>query len=173
MRNAAFLAVGLLLVLLQGNLYRVIGLLGVHGWTPSLILPLIIFLAVYEPSMARGALLAFTFGYVLDLSAAAPIGLLTFVSVGTYWLARAAGVRLSAQTIPTQIALTFGFSLVQSLVILVLLVIFGADPQRPVEILTVVAPHALSTAVVSPVVFKIAQRLHQSTVFVSTEGSRG
>jgi rod shape-determining protein MreD len=162
MRNAAFLAFGLVLLLLQANAHRLVGPLGLHGWTPSLVLPLVIFIGVHEPSMARGALLAFVLGHALDLFASAPLGLFTFVYVALWWLARVAGVRLASQTIPTQIALSFGFCLAQSIILLVLLVVFGADPLRPVELAAVVVPHATATAMVAPVVFAVADRLHQT-----------
>ena len=90
MRAAALLSVGILLVLLQSNLYLVLGPLGLHGATPSLVLPVIIFLGVHEPSMARGAVLAFALGHALDLMASAPMWLFTFVSVAVWWLARVA-----------------------------------------------------------------------------------
>src|SRR5258706_16328320 len=120
MRNAAFLAVALLLLLVQANMHRFVGFVGLHGWTPSLLLPLAIFLGVHEPSMARGASLSFVLGHALDLFASAPIGLFRFVYVASWWLARIAGVRLTTQTLPTQMALAFGFALIQSLIILVL-----------------------------------------------------
>jgi rod shape-determining protein MreD len=162
MRNAAFLAFALALILLQANLHRVVGVAGLHGWTPSAVLPLVIYLGVHEPSMTRGAVLAFVIGHAMDLFASAPIGLFTFVYVALWWLARVAGVRLTAQTVPTQMALAFGFSLVQSLVVLVLLVVFGADPQRPVELATIVMPHSTATALIAPLVFRIAERLQQT-----------
>jgi len=162
MKNAAFLAFALLLILVQANVHRVIDPLGLHGWTPSMILPLVIFLGVHEPSMARGALLAFVIGHALDLFASAPIGLFPFVCVASWWLARVAGVRLASQTVPTQMGLSFGFSLVQSLIILVLLVVFGADPLRPIELSTVVVPHATATALVAPIIFRVAERLQQT-----------
>jgi rod shape-determining protein MreD len=162
MRNASFLAVALVLILLQANVHRVIGPLHLHGWTPSAVLPLVIFLGVHEPSMARGALLACAIGHALDLFGSAPVGLFTFVYVGLWWLARIVGVRLTAQTVPTQMALTFGFALVESLIVLVLLVVFGSDPQRPVELATIVVPHSTATALIAPIVFRVAERLSQS-----------
>jgi hypothetical protein len=173
MRNAAFIAVGLLLLLVQGNLSRVLAPFGLHGWTPSLLLPLVAFLGVHEPSMARGSLLSFVLGHGFGLIAAAPAWLFTFTYVALWWLGRVAGVRLAAQTIPTQMGLAFGFSLVESLIVLIVLVIFGADPQRPVEIATVVLPHAVATALVAPPIFRIAERLHQSTAVVPRVAESG
>jgi hypothetical protein len=163
MRNAAFLAVGILAILLQAQAYRVLGPLGLHGATPNLVLPLVIFLGVHETSMPRGASLAFGLGYLLDLFASAPMFLFTFISVAIWWLSRVAGVRLTAQTVLTRMSLALAFSIVESSVILILLAIFGNDTRRPLEIGTVVLPQALSTALFSPLVFHVAQRLHQSS----------
>jgi rod shape-determining protein MreD len=161
MRSAAFLAVGILLIIAQGNLYPLLGYFGLHGATPSFVLPLVIFLGVHETSMARGALLSFTLGYATDLLAAAPIGLFSLMAVATWGLGRIAGVRLTAQTWWTKAALAFGFSLVESVLVLVLLAIFGSDPQRPLEIASVALPHATSTAICSLLIFPLAQRIHQ------------
>lgn len=167
MRNLAFIAIGVLLLLVQGNLYRALGALGWHGVTPDLVLPLVVFIGVHEASMARGALQAFCLGYALDICASAPVGLFAFVSVAIWWLARVVGVRLTAQTVVTQMALALGFAVAEAVIVLVLLVIFGADPQRPKELSTIVLPRALSTALLSPLVFRLAQRLHQSTSLVA------
>jgi rod shape-determining protein MreD len=161
MRSAAFLAVGVLLLIAQGNLYPVLGYFGLHGATPSFVLPLVIFLGVHETSMARGSLLAFALGYATDLLASAPIGLFSLMAVATWWLGRVAGVRLAAQAWWTKAALAFGFSLIESVLVLVLLAIFGSDPQRPLEIASVALPHATSTALCSLLIFPLAQRIHQ------------
>jgi rod shape-determining protein MreD len=167
MRNLGFFAVAALLILVQSNLFRLIVPLGtllgysLHGATPSLALPLVIFLGVHEASMPRGAALAFAIGYAQDLLAAAPIGLFTFVYVLIWWLSRVAGVRLTAQTVLTRMSLAFVFALVQSAVVLVLLAVFGSDNRRPLELTTIVLPHAISTALCAPLLFRLAQRLRQ------------
>lgn len=170
MRGAAFLGVVVLLVLVQSNLYRLIGPLGdligarwTHGLTPSLVLPLVVFLGVHEPSMPRGALLAFGAGYAQDTLAAAPIGLFSFIYVAIWWLARVAGVRLTAQTTLTRLSLALVFAFVQSAMVLILLAVFGSDTKRPIEIARVVIPHALSTAACAPLLFRLAQRLSSAT----------
>jgi rod shape-determining protein MreD len=173
MRNAAFLAVGIVLILIQAQFYRLLGPIGLHGATPSLVLPLIVFLGVHEPSMPRGALLAFALGYALDVLGSAPMFLFTFVSVAIWWLSRIAGVRLTAQTVLTRMSLALGFSIVQSAIVLILLAVFGHDTRRPLEIATVVFPQAASTSILAPLVFQLAQRLHQSSapVHASAEGA--
>jgi rod shape-determining protein MreD len=169
-RNTAFLAMGIGLLILQSNLFRLIGKIHVPGITPSLLLPLIVFMGVHEYSIARGAALAFLLGYLLDLFAAAPVGLFTFITVATFVVARAAGVRLSAQTLLTKIALAFVFGLLEGILIVVLTAIFGGDAARPRALAPLVAPHAVSTAVFAPFVFALAERVHQLTITVPRPG---
>ena len=170
MRSLSYLGVAVLLILVQSNLYRVLGPIGdligerlVHGVTPSLALPMVIFLGVYELSAPRGAVLAFGIGYAQDILSGAPIGLFTFISVAVWWLARVAGVRLTAQTALPRMSLALAFSLVEGAIVLILLAIFGEDTRRPVEVASVVLPRSLATALCAPLVFRIAQRLRQVT----------
>ena len=166
MRNTLFLSVGLLLLVVQGNLYRILGHIPVAGIMPNLVLPLIVFMGVHEYSIVRGASLACGLGYALDLFSGAPVGLFTFITVSIFCLARLAGVRLAAQTILTQLALAFGFALFESITVLMLVAIFGRDPHSPRAQLSLVLPHAISTAIVSPLIFRLAERLHQATITV-------
>ncbi len=173
MRNVAFIAVGFFLLLIQANVYRLVGAFGWHGITPSLVLPLIIFLGVHESSMLRGAGLTFVIGYLLDIMASSPPGLFTFVSVAIWLVSRIAGVRLTTQTLLTRMSLAFAFAVVEAFIVLTLLAIFGSDTRRPLEMLSVILPRAASTAVCAPFVFSIAQRLHQSaTPAQAAEGTR-
>jgi rod shape-determining protein MreD len=172
-RNALFLSTGLLLLVIQGNLHRVLGHIPLAGIMPNLILPLIVFMGVHEYSVVRGATLAFALGYALDMFAGAPVGLFTFITVAIFVLSRAAGVRLAAQTVLTQLALAFGFALFESVTVLMLVAIFGRDPHSPRALVSLVLPHAAATAVFSPLVFRIAERLHQATITVPRpEGGR-
>jgi rod shape-determining protein MreD len=173
MRNSAFLAVGIGLLVIQSNLFRVIGKLNVPGATPSLLLPLVVFMGVYEYSIARGAALSFLLGYLLDLFVGAPVGLFTFITVATFVVARAAGVRLAAQTLLTKIALAFVFGLVEGVLIVILTAIFGGDAARPRALALLVAPHAVSTAAIAPLVFRLAERVHQATINVPRPGEGG
>lgn len=173
MRNTAFLAIGVALLIIQSNLFRLIGQLSIPGATPNLLLPLIVFMGVHEYSMARGAALAFTLGYLLDVFAAAPNGLFTFITVATFVVSRAAGVRLAAQTLLTKIALAFVFALVQGVLIVILTAIFGADPARPRALALLVAPHAVATALFAPFIFSLAERVHAATITVPRPGEGG
>ncbi len=164
MRNTAFLALGFALLVIQANLFRIVDLFHVSGITPSLLLPLIIFMGVHEYSIARGAALSFVLGYLLDLFAGAPVGLFTFMSVATFLIARVAGVRLAAQTLLTKIALAFAFALLEGVLLVVLTAIFGGDPQRPRSLALIVPQHAVATALVAPLVFRLAERVHLATI---------
>ena len=57
----------------------------------------------------------------------------------------------------------FVFALVETGLVLILLAVFGSDTRRPVEIAQVMLPHAVSTALVAPWVFRLAQRLQPAT----------
>ncbi len=186
MRNTAFFLAGLVLVFLQSNLFRVMNLVTraisatlialhlsshpvtISGLTPSLVLPLILFMGVHEYSLARGAAVAFVLGYLTDLIGMSPIGLHTFTYVALFTLARAAGVRLAAQTKMLQMVLAATFALVHSIMLLVLLAIFGRDAWVPRTIYPMALPHVLATGLVAPIVFALAQRVHAAT----TSGSR-
>ena len=165
MRNASFLAVGLGLLLLQSNLFRLLGWLHVPGLVPSLVLPLILFMGVHEYSLARGGAVAFALGYVTDLIGIAPIGLYTFTYVALFLLARAAGVRLAAQTVMMQIVLALAFTLVHCVMVLVLVAIFGKehDPYVARALYPLALPHVLATGAVAPFIFRVAERLHTAT----------
>jgi rod shape-determining protein MreD len=163
-RNTAFFAAGLALLLIQANLFRVLAWVHVAGLVPSLVLPLILFMGVHEYSLARGASVAFVLGYSTDLIGIAPVGLYTFTYVAIFLLARAAGVRLAAQTMMMQVVLALAFTLVHSVMILMLLAIFGRDAYVPRALYPLTLWHVLATGAVAPLMFRLAQRLHSATV---------
>ncbi len=183
MRFTAFFGAGLALLLLQSNLFRAIVvaervlsavLMGIHltdhevnvpGFVPQLVLPLVVYMGVHEYSLARGASVAFVLGYFTDLVGIAPVGLYTFTYVATFVLARAAGVRFAAQTRWMQVVLGLVFSLVHSIMVLILVAIFWKDRDgwMPRMIAPMALPHVIATSMTAPLVFRLAQRLHQAT----------
>ena len=130
------------------------------GLVPSLVLPLILFMGVHEYSTVRGASVSFVLGYATDLVGIAPVGLYTFTYVAIFLLARAVGVRLAAQTMMMQVGLALAFTLVHSVMILMLLAIFGRDAYVPRALYPMTIPHVLATGAVAPLVFRLAQRIH-------------
>lgn len=177
MRNTAFFVLGLLLLLLQENFFRLLdgGTALLHllhipgaplqtpGLTPSLILPLLIFLGVREYSLLAGAALSFVFGYTSDVLGVVPVGLYTFAMVGVFLLARALGLRLATQTKLPQMLVTAGFCLVKSGVVLVCLGIFGKDGWVARSVYPYAIPHMFATALFSPLVFTLAERVYALT----------
>lgn len=162
MRNSAFLAFGIGLLILQSNLHWIIDRIR-SGVTPNLLLPLVLFMGVHEYSIARGAALSFTLGYLLDVFASAPTGLFTSISVATFFVARLAGVRLAAQTLLTKVALAFVFALFQGILVVVLTAILGNDPARARSLASIVPPDAIASALFAPFVFRVAERIHIAT----------
>jgi rod shape-determining protein MreD len=130
---------------------------------PALVLPVILFMGVHEYSLARGAAVAFVLGYATDVLGIAPVGLYTFTYVATFVLARAAGVRLAAQTVWMQVLLAGAFTVLQSIMVLVLLAIFGRDAWVPRSLYALTLPHAIATAAVAPIVFRVAHAVHVAT----------
>jgi len=130
---------------------------------PSLVLPLILFMGVHEYSLARGAAVSFVLGYATDVLGIAPVGLYTFTYVASFMVARAAGVRLAAQTVWMQVLLALAFALLQSTMVLVLLAIFGRDAWVPRSLYPLALPHAIGTAAVAPLIFRISQAVHTAT----------
>lgn len=173
MRNTAFFLAGMALIFLQGNLFRVLSWIHVPGLSPSLVLPLILFMGVHEYSLWRGAGVALVLGYATDLIGIAPVGLYTFTYVATFVLARGAGVRLAAQTTLMQVALALAAALVHSVMVLGLVAVFGRDAYVPRAIYPMALPHALATAAVAPLVFRLARRLHASTLGSHADPARG
>ena len=160
MKNAGFFVAGFGLLFVQANLYRLLDLIGRPELIPSLVLPLILFMGVHEYSVLRGATVSFVLGYATDLIGIAPIGLYTFTYVALFLLARAAGVRLAAQPRTMQVGLALAFSTVHSVMLLVLIAIFGRDPYVPRALYPLAIPHILATGAVAPLVFALAQKLH-------------
>ncbi len=231
MRNVAFLALGLGLLVLQANVYRALD--GVPVWLavvvwlaavlaeatrglrqqrggrpgaiaafradlilpatvvlgysllvafghgksgrpiPALVLPVILFMGVHEYSLARGAAVSFLLGATTDVVGIAPVGLYTFTYVATFVLARAAGVRLAAQTTWMQVILAGAFTLLQSTMVLVLLAIFGRDAWVPRSLYPLALPHAIATASVAPIVFRLSEAIHVATGGGAAHGRRG
>jgi rod shape-determining protein MreD len=177
-RHTAFFGLGFVLLLMQQNFFRFLGLLGalctaMHiprtlvdtpGLVPSFAVPLILFMGVHEFALVRGAALAFLLGYFTDLIGIAPVGLYTFTYVGLFVLTRAAGLRFAAQTRWMQLLLGCGCALIQSIVVLGLIAIFGGDAWIPRAVYKMALPHTLATGLITPFIFKVAERVHVYTL---------
>ncbi|MGZ3448186.1 MAG: rod shape-determining protein MreD [Polyangiales bacterium] len=159
MRYTAFLLLGLLLIVFQGESYHFLGPIAAKGFRPSLLIPLLVFLGVTETNLALGACVAFLLGYVLDVVGGAPIGLYTFSSVAVLALSRIAGVRIVTQTGIARALLAGAFDALSAVIVLVLLAIFGKSPWVPRSLARTILPHAIATIVFAPLVFRAATRV--------------
>jgi rod shape-determining protein MreD len=187
MRNTAFFIAGVVLMIVQSNLFRPLtALLHFIGWAlhskqdivvaglaPSLVLPLIFFMGVHEYSLVRGAAVAFALGYLSDLIGIAPIGLYTSTYVAIFVLSRAAGLRLAAQTMLMQVGLALAFTLIHSIMLLMLIAIFGRDAYVPRALYPMTLPHVVTTGLVAPFVFRLADRIHAATMSGTPIAARG
>lgn len=166
LETQSFRAIRLLLAMVAGLLHLVSlhpGPLEVPGLVPSLVLPLILFMGVHEYHLSLGAGVVFALGYMTDILGIAPVGLHAFTFVAIFILARSAGVRLAAQTRWMQGLLSAAFALVHSVMVLVLLAIFGNEAWVPRAVYPLTLPHVIATGLVAPFVFMLAQRLHAAT----------
>lgn len=96
-------------------------LVPMHRYAPNLLLPIAIFLGVApEVPVARGALVCFALGYLLDSFSGSLMGLQTLALVASFLVARGAGLRLFPQGAAFQILLTLVMALATGLATLAL-----------------------------------------------------
>lgn len=155
MRNAAFVLLGFLVLVLQSAISTRISL---DVWSPNLLLPIVLYLGVsHDVHIVRGASLSFVLGYLLDSFSGSPMGLSTFVMVATFLVARGAGLNLLMRGQLFQIVLTFAFGVLAGGAVLALRAIFEPPAPFPITgvigtVLTVGAGAAI-TGVLAPVMF--------------------
>jgi rod shape-determining protein MreD len=161
MRNAAFIALGFVLLVLQAATGTMIPL---DEWAPNLMLPIVLYLGVsHDVHVVRGAALSFVLGYLLDSFCGSPIGLSTFVMVASFLVARGSGLNLFMRGPAFQIALTFVFGVLAGVSILALRAIFEPPAPFPIaivwETIYALAAGSIVTAIVAPGIFVIVRRL--------------
>jgi rod shape-determining protein MreD len=71
-----------------------------------------------------------------------------------------------------QAVLVLAFTLVHSVMVLMLLAIFGRDAWVPRALWPLIFPHVLATGAVAPLIFRLAQRIHSATT-AKTHGEAG
>lgn len=156
MINALMLTLSFGLLVAQGMLQH---LLGSQWLYPSLVLPLVLYMAVGEFSLARGASLSFVIGYLNDAFSGLPMGLFTFSMVAVFLLARVAGLKLFLHGVVFQVLLTFVASVVVGMLMLGLHVVFERNHLAIGPAMALVGSQGLATALLSPLVFALVRRL--------------
>lgn len=173
MRNLAFILLGFVTLIAQTGLS--VGL-PLHPFEPNLLLPIAIYLGVsHDIGVVRGASISFVLGYFLDSFSGSPMGLQTLVMVATFLVARGAGLRLFLRGPLFQVGLTLVMGLGGGGTMLALRAIFGPPPPFPSDDLALtirglVAP-ALSTALMSPLVFAAVRRMEALFVKQREDGA--
>jgi rod shape-determining protein MreD len=149
-------ALALLLAALQAALLRWFG-----GGVVSIALPLavVVYLGLHAGNV-DGAVGAAAVGYVLDLMAGGPKGLMTFLAVGLFLVARLAGAALAVQGKSGFAVLTAIGAFLHGAAALLLLRAVSPDESAPGwRLLGRVAVEALLTGLASPVVLLAMRRL--------------
>lgn len=160
MINVLTLAVGVLLLLLQGAIARHVP---TEYVAPSLVLPMVLYMAVGEFSLERGVSLAFVLGYLTDAFLGSALGLWTFTLVTIFLLARVAGLKLFLHGVLFQVLLTFVGSLTVGVIMTGLLLVFDRRPLAVLAAMGVVACQSLATAACAPAVFGLLARVPMAT----------
>jgi rod shape-determining protein MreD len=160
--NALLLALGVALLAVQNLIAKVSDAVGAGEWAyPSLVLPVVLFLAVGDVSLGRGSLLAFVLGYFVDTFAGLPLGLHTFVMQVVFLLARVAGLKLFLHGKLFQLALTFVAGVAGGALTVALHVVFERAQGRLAigHAMLVVTAQSIATGLFAPLVFSALARL--------------
>jgi rod shape-determining protein MreD len=161
MRDLMVLGMGFLLVVLEAALGTVTRL---GPLMPNALLPMVIYLGMApDTSLARGAVLSFALGLMLDSASGHPMGLMTFVHVLTLIGARAGAFRLIMRGRVSQILITAIAAAAGSLIALSLVRILRPGEQLDsvslrYTLVAVLAP-SLATGAIAPFMFKLVRRI--------------
>lgn len=129
-------------------------------WRPSLSIPMVLYLGLYDSTTTRGAVLSFIIGYLWDLFSGGLMGLYTFLSVGVYVISRIVGVRLFLRGAIFHILITFGVTLLSSGAIVVLIFIFTQKIESFATLISTAIPRAILSAALAPFIFWIMHRIY-------------
>jgi cell shape-determining protein MreD len=162
MRLTAYLVLGLLLIVAQGDLYLLLDPLHLQHFRPMLLVPLLVYLGVTEANLSLAAAVGFLLGYILDVVGGAPIGLFTLTSVGTVALARVFGGRTIERAVSRGgVGRAIVAGLFAALTVVVgnmLLALFGRTPYVPLTRMKLAIPETIATMVFAPLVYRLVER---------------
>lgn len=160
MQSALIILLGFLLLIAQSTLAHFV------PWDvaiPSLGLPVVLYMGLHDFNAARGAIISFALGYLMDVFAGSPMGLHTLVTVAIFLISRVAALRLFLQGWVFEIILTFILALVSSLLILGLRALFDQDFGSLLIHLEIVTLRAVATAIVAPAIFRMGAWIEKIT----------
>lgn len=156
MKDFIAIATGYFLIVIQAVLGHIIGS---EALAPNLLLAFVLYLGALDFGSARGTAICFVLGYLLDISAGSPPGVHTFVITSTYLVFRAVYARMMFSGVIFQILLTFLSSIAAGILIVGMRALFERSVFHWNIIPGMVLKSSLSTALVSPLVFKLGKML--------------
>lgn len=168
MANAILLVTALVLLVLQGLIAFV---LPADWLAPTLILPMVLYVAVGEFSLPRGVSLAFVMGYLADVFGGASMGLWTFTMVSIFLIVRVAGLKLFLHGVVFQVLLTLVAGVFAGVEMMALLLVFDRRPLSVLGALATVTGQAFVTAALAPAIFALLARLPGGEPGVHSEES--
>ncbi len=156
------IAIGMALLVAQNLIARMLDAVGVGEWAyPSLILPVVLFLAVGDVGLGRGVLLSSVLGYLVDAFSGLPLGLNTFLMQVLFLLSRVAGLKLFLHGKVFQLGLSFFAAIAGGALTVALHVVFERAQGRLAvgHAMLVVLSQAVATGLCAPVVFAMMARV--------------
>lgn len=162
MINAVLIAMAVFLLMVQNLLARFCDAVGVGEWAyPSLILPVVLFLAVGDVGLGRGVLLSSVLGYLVDAFSGLPLGLNTFLMQVLFLLSRVAGLKLFLHGKVFQLALSFFAAVAGGALTVALHVVFERAQGRLAvgHAMLVVIAQGIATGLFAPIVFALMAKI--------------
>lgn len=167
MHAAAIIAFGFLLLVAQSAFAAVVPYDLV---VPNAALAIVLYMGQRGYDGAKGSMIAFALGYLMDALAGSPLGLYTFVAVAVFLLSRIAALRLFLKGWFFEILLTLLWSIVAGVLLLLVRGLFDQDFRSLLTHLKIVVCRAAATAVVAPLVFRAMAWLESVTPQRKAEG---
>jgi len=158
---------GFLLLVIQSTFAHLVAL---DLFVPNAALAIILYMGLHDYNAARGAIMSFALGYLMDAFAGSPMGLFTFVAVAVFLISKVAALRLFLQGWIFEILLTFFLSLVASGMVLLVRALFDHDFGSLLTHVKIVVSRAVATALVAPLVFRAMGWLERMTARRKAEG---
>jgi rod shape-determining protein MreD len=161
MRELALLAISFALVALEsavGTVTRIGPLM------PNAVLPIVIYLGMApDISLARGAVLSFLLGLLVDSASGNAMGLMTFVCVATLVATRAGSLRLIMRGRVSQVLITALLAALGALTVVALRRLFRPDESFQVastrHLLVAILAPSLATGALAPFIFQLVRRV--------------
>jgi len=128
-------------------------------FTPDLVIPFVLYIAIIDFGAARGAALAFVLGYIMDASAGSPVGVHLFVVPAIYLLYRFIYQKLLLTGTLFRMVLTLAAAATAGLMVVGMRALFERSLMSFTMIVSTLLLYSLSTAAFSPVIFWLGGKL--------------